>query len=161
MIAIISAITAGLTILQLFDLSFSLTGLIIGKRKRKALIYFSFFVWHLSLVFFSIEFLIGTGEYWWIPIIQIINSAFSLNDLGNVKVVKIVNVEDSEKELDEIISILGGEKKGKVLRFTFQESSYFGLKKELKIADLNTYEEDGDYEKVKKYLKGHEFDIIS
>jgi hypothetical protein len=158
------AIIGVLLVLQVLDTLYKLR-----YKLNRWSIYSSFFIWHISAIFFYID-----GFSWFIVILQLMNAAFSYNSLSRLKVVEILEVgsevdpstidnciEDnsinmviSEMESDDVLI------DKKVFEMIFQESRFFGIEKQSKVLKVPVSLKGGTIEDFRRVIVGVKFDVI-
>jgi hypothetical protein len=158
--AIIGVLLVLQVLVTLYNLGYGLT---------KLSIYSSFFIWHLSAIFFYID-----DFSWFIVILQLINAAFSYNSLSRLRVIEVLEVGsevdhstiDNPIE-DNSINIIVREMESdstlvdkRVFEMTFQESRVFGIKKQSKVLKVPVSLNGGTIEDFRRVLVGVKFDVI-
>jgi hypothetical protein len=157
----LDAIYSILVALQLSDVIVSIL-----TKKTKRTVYFSFFVWHLSLIVGVIN-----GISIWISLLQVLNCAFIFSNFRKVKVVTIIGIGDEIKDTSDLylagierilgdsISNQSGETL-KVFKLTLLEKKFFGLTKETKEMEIPVKLREEDVISFRKQIIGHTFDVV-
>jgi hypothetical protein len=166
---IIQFISAFLITLQLIDGVMIWHRLLTGGKKSKIGVYFSFFVWNISIIFF---FFSGTPFY--NTILHIINSAFSYHSLSKIRVLKILDaeqIEDSEHGFYEISEInqkipeqfridTSDYKSCRLFLITIEDSGPFGLTRVKREIKMPVYSKNGNYDDLPELIIGQKMNIF-
>jgi hypothetical protein len=153
----------------LLALQFLVTLYNLGYGLSKLSIYSSFFIWHLSAIFFYID-----DFSWVIVILQLINAAFSYNSLSRLRVVEILEVgsevdpstidyDIEDNKINVVVNEMGSDGTllyKRVFEMTFQESRFFGIAKQSKVLKVPVSLEDATIEDLRRVLVGVKFDVI-
>lgn len=158
-----NTILLGLVVFQILDTIYNFKyGLV------KWTIYHSFFVWHLSAIFFFID-----GSIF-LVLLQLLNCALSFKSLSKLRVVEVVGVGNeldvadlkNVDEDDPIKFLLSRVESGdlpedaRVFEMTFMEKRFFGFVKEVKTIKVPVSLNGSSKQDFENAMIGVKFEVV-